>query len=163
MITSNAARDDCEARDVLRSLPFTQRVEAGRAMAFVTVLHLPAERKSMLPEILSRWTSMPVKEGLDGTLIEPNCVYVPPPHALITFADGRLSVRPAKQEERVYRPIDGFLQSAERRPPRMRRTFGRSTSASIAKLLTTRPPTTNRISSCIGTPWECRRDIMGNL
>ena len=51
-------------------------------MAFVMILHLPADRKSMLTEILSRWTSMKVIEGRDGVRIQPNCVYVPPPHAI---------------------------------------------------------------------------------
>src|ERR1700742_1258880 len=61
-------------------------------MAFVMILHLPAGRKSMLTEILRRWTSMEVMEGHDGLRIQPNCVYVPPPHAIVTLADGRLGV-----------------------------------------------------------------------
>ncbi len=76
---------------------FFDHMPADCNMAFIVVLHLPADRKSMLPEILSRWTAMPVKEGIDGTLIEPNCVYVPPPHAMVNFVDGRLVVRIARR------------------------------------------------------------------
>ena len=90
---------------------FFDHMPADCNMAFVVVLHLPADRKSMLPEILARWTAMPVKEGVDGTLLEPNCVYVPPPHALITLVDGRLAVRMPQDEERIYRPIDGFFDA----------------------------------------------------
>jgi two-component system CheB/CheR fusion protein len=36
---------------------------ADSGMAFVMILHLPADRKSMLGEILRRWTSMPVVEA----------------------------------------------------------------------------------------------------
>lgn len=90
---------------------FFDHMPADCDMAFVMVLHLPVDRKSMLPEILSRWTPMPVKEGVDGTLIEPNCVYVPPPHAIVTLVDGRLVVRMPQDEERVYRPIDGFFDA----------------------------------------------------
>ncbi len=90
---------------------FFNHMPADCNMAFVVVLHLPADRKSMLPEILSRWTAMPVKEGVDGTLIEPNCVYVPPPHALVTLVDGRLAVQMPQDVERVYRPIDGFFDA----------------------------------------------------
>ena len=80
-------------------------------MAFVMVLHLPADRKSMLSEILARWTSMPVKEGKDGTPIEPNCVYVPPPHSVVTLVEGRLIVRSAEGDERIFRPIDSFFDA----------------------------------------------------
>ena len=46
-------------------------------MAFVMVLHLPADRKSMLTEILARWTSMPVIEVTERVAIEPGaCMYL---------------------------------------------------------------------------------------
>src|ERR1700743_2008501 len=81
-------------------------------MAFVMILHLPADRKSMLTEILRRWTSMKVMEGHDGLLIQPNCVYVPPPHAIVTLADGRLGIHlPPADSERIARPIDRFFDS----------------------------------------------------
>ena len=81
-------------------------------MAFVMILHLPADRKSMLTEILRRWTSMKVVEGEDGALIEPNCVYVPPPHAVVTLTDGHLGVQmPPADSERILRPIDRFFDS----------------------------------------------------
>ena len=90
---------------------FFDHMPADCNMAFVVVLHLPADRKSLLPEILSRWTAMPVREGIDGTLIEPNCVYVPPPHAMVNLVDGRLVVRIADVDERVYRPIDSCFDA----------------------------------------------------
>ncbi len=82
-------------------------------MAFVVILHLPAERKSMLTEILARWTSMRVREAIDGTRIEANCVYVPTPHAIVKLSEGqRLSVHfPNTVHDRLFRPIDGFFDS----------------------------------------------------
>ena len=65
---------------------------ADCGMAFVMILHLPADRKSMLTEILARWTSMPVVEVTDRVAIEPDHVYVPPPHAIVTLIDGHLNV-----------------------------------------------------------------------
>ena len=72
---------------------FFDHMPADCGMAFVMILHLPADRKSMLVDILSRWTPMRVLEGQDGALIEANCVYVPPPHAVVTLKDGRLGVK----------------------------------------------------------------------
>src|ERR1700755_3173102 len=83
---------------------FFNRMPPDCGMAFVMILHLPADRKSMLTEILSRWTSMKVIEGRDGVCIQPNCVYVPPPHAIVTLADRRLGVQlPPADAERIAR------------------------------------------------------------
>jgi two-component system CheB/CheR fusion protein len=91
---------------------FFENMPADSGMAFVMILHLPADRKSVLPEILSRWTSMRVLQAQDRTVIEPNCVYVPPPHAVVTLAEGRLSVQvPAAEDKKSYRPIDDFFAS----------------------------------------------------
>ena len=91
---------------------FFQRMPADSGMAFVVILHLPADRKSMLPDILRRWTPMRVSEAQDGMLIEPNCVYVPPPHALVTIQDGRLGVQvPVTDDTKIPRPIDSFFDA----------------------------------------------------
>jgi len=79
-------------------------------MAFVVILHLPAERKSMLMEILMRWTAMSVIEGANGVRLQPNCVYVPPPHAVVKMSEGRLRVAPSESDG-AFRPIDAFFDS----------------------------------------------------
>jgi two-component system, chemotaxis family, CheB/CheR fusion protein len=89
---------------------FFQNMPPDSGMAFVVLLHLPIGRRSMLPEILERWTSMRVIEANDGVLIEKNIVYVPPPHAIVSLDDGHLCVRmPAEDAPREHRPIDGFF------------------------------------------------------
>ncbi|MBS3998615.1 MAG: chemotaxis protein CheB, partial [Hydrogenophaga sp.] len=91
---------------------FFERLPADAGMAFVVILHLPADRKSMLTDILQRWTGMRVVDADDGTQIEPDCVYVPPPHSVVTLADGRLRVQPSgPDEQRFFRPIDSFFDS----------------------------------------------------
>jgi two-component system CheB/CheR fusion protein len=81
-------------------------------LSFVVILHLPIDRRSMLPEILQRWTAMRVIDAQDGVLVEPDCIFVPPPHAAVTLVDGRLRIRmPGGDEPRDYRPIDGFFDS----------------------------------------------------
>jgi two-component system CheB/CheR fusion protein len=69
---------------------FFENVPANSGLCFIVVLHLPADRKSVLPDILRRWTSMPIFEAADDCLVEPNCVYVPPPGVVVTFEHGRL-------------------------------------------------------------------------
>ncbi len=91
---------------------FFSHMPADSGLAFVLILHLPAGRKSMLPEIVGRWTSMPVTEAADDTLIEPNRVYVPPPHAVVSLADKRLRISvPTPEDAKVFRPIDAFFDA----------------------------------------------------
>src|SRR4029077_12644886 len=71
---------------------FFENMPPDSGLCFVVVLHLPVDRKSILPEILSSWTSMPVIEATDGTVVETNCVYIPPPGVVVTFKDGRLRI-----------------------------------------------------------------------
>ena len=91
---------------------FLDHMPADCGMAFVMILHLPAGRKSVLVDILSRWTTMPVVEAIHGTRLEPNRVYVPPPHSLVSLDHGVLGVvLPAENHDRLFRPIDGFFDS----------------------------------------------------
>jgi two-component system CheB/CheR fusion protein len=90
---------------------FFERLPPDCGMAFVTILHLPADRTSVLREILGRWTTMPVVDVVDGTLIEPNRVYVPPPHSIVTVANRRIGIQAPDAAERIFRPIDAFFDS----------------------------------------------------
>ncbi|HEX3951840.1 MAG TPA: CheR family methyltransferase [Steroidobacteraceae bacterium] len=91
---------------------FFKHMPSDSNMAFVMILHLPAARKSMLTEILARWTAMPVIEVSERVEIKPNHVYVPSPHALVTLSDGHLIVEmPSEHNERLLRPIDAFFDS----------------------------------------------------
>ncbi len=48
------------------------------AMAFVLIQHLDPKRHSMMPELLSKATRIPVLEARDAMKVEPNHVYVMP-------------------------------------------------------------------------------------
>jgi two-component system CheB/CheR fusion protein len=53
---------------------------------------------------------MRIIEADRGAALEPNCVYVPPPHGLLALGDGRLVVSmPGPDVQRNYRPIDSFF------------------------------------------------------
>jgi chemotaxis response regulator CheB len=72
---------------------FFAAMPADSGLAFVVVLHLAAGRKSMLPEILARWTTMPVAEAQDGAPIAANLVLVIPAGTVAELRDGRLLLR----------------------------------------------------------------------
>src|SRR5262249_19466353 len=57
-------------------------------MAFVVIQHLSPTHASMLPEILTRSTTMPVAQVEDNMPVEPDHVYVIPPGKNLVFAQG---------------------------------------------------------------------------
>jgi two-component system CheB/CheR fusion protein len=94
---------------------FFENMPADSGLAFVVVLHLPPNRKSLLPDILSRWTRMPIEEATDGCPVLPNRVYVPPPGAIVLFREHRLHLhQPTHEEPREAIPISLFFDSLAR-------------------------------------------------
>jgi len=49
-------------------------------MAFVLVQHLAPDHKSLLTELIRRYTRMQVFEVEDGMVVQPNCAYIIPPN-----------------------------------------------------------------------------------
>ena len=91
---------------------FFESMPADSGLGFVVVLHLSADRKSLLAEIIGRWTEMPVAEAGDNDLVEPNRVYVIPPGHIATLQQGRLQLRHlAPDVPREATPIDQFFDS----------------------------------------------------
>src|ERR1700730_4957527 len=61
-------------------------------MAFVLVQHLDPQHKSLLVELLSRETAMPVVQAEDGMPVTADQVFVIPPNAILTIKGGVLRV-----------------------------------------------------------------------
>lgn len=61
-------------------------------MAFVIVQHLAPDHKSILTDLIRRYTRMQVFEVTDGTLVKPNCVYIIPPNCDMAFIHGTLQL-----------------------------------------------------------------------
>jgi two-component system CheB/CheR fusion protein len=80
-------------------------------LAFVVIVHLHPDGPSYIPEILGRYTPMPVLTAEDGMLLQPDTVHVIPPGVYLTVADGRLSFEKAERTREPHHPIDRFFQS----------------------------------------------------
>ncbi|PYN18460.1 MAG: hypothetical protein DME05_00745, partial [Candidatus Rokuibacteriota bacterium] len=81
------------------------------AMAFVLVQHLDPKYPSILSEILSRTTRMPVVEVKNGMSVELGHVYVMPPNTRMTIVAGVLNLTPRSDDRGPHMPIDHFLRS----------------------------------------------------
>lgn len=73
---------------LLRHLP------TGTGMAFVFIHHLAPSHESMLPQLLSRETAMPVHRIEDGAMLSPDHVYVIPPNAAMPITGLALALTP---------------------------------------------------------------------
>ena len=74
--------------------------------AVAIVMHLSPDHKSVLAEILSRRTPLPVKQANTGDVLCPSCVFVAPPnHHLSVVRGGHLQVSsPAAEKVHFARP-----------------------------------------------------------
>lgn len=83
---------------------------ADTGAGFVLVPHLDPRHESLMVDLLSKCTSMPVREVVDGIEMQPNHVYVIPPGAHLTITARTLHLtRPPRSAARTA--IDGFLQA----------------------------------------------------
>ena len=77
---------------------------------FVVIQHLSPDYKSMMANLLSRHTQMPVVMVQQDTPIRPNHVYLIPPGAMMHIGEGYLRLTP-KNPHTLTLPIDVFFKS----------------------------------------------------
>lgn len=88
-----------------------QHLPTDTGMGFVLVQHLSPDHKSLLREILSRATEMPVHEVVDNTTVEPNQLYVIPPGKQMVISDGILKLMPREKIRGLAMTVDTFFFS----------------------------------------------------
>ncbi len=80
-------------------------------VAFVLVQHLSPDHKSLLVDLVKRYTRMDVYEVIDGMEVQPNCAYIIPPNRDMTFMNGRLQLQKPSAPRGMRLPIDTFFRS----------------------------------------------------
>ena len=80
-------------------------------MAFVLVQHLAPDHKSILTELIRRYTRMSVSEVEDGVVVQPNCAYIIPPNRDMAFLNGTLQLLEPSSPRGQRLPIDFFFRS----------------------------------------------------
>jgi two-component system CheB/CheR fusion protein len=84
---------------------------SNTGMAFVLIQHLDPMHASLMANLLSSHTLMPVSQAVDGALIEPNRVYLIPPACSLAVMDGRLRLAEPSERHGARMPFDFFLRS----------------------------------------------------
>jgi two-component system, chemotaxis family, CheB/CheR fusion protein len=91
--------------ELLKHLP------ADGGMAYVLVQHLAPQHDSLLSDLLSRNTKMPVHQVEDGMVVRRDHVYVIPPNRDMTISAGILRLVPRPPGHGPHQAIDYFLSS----------------------------------------------------
>lgn len=84
-------------------------VDAGAA--YVVLQHIAPDFKSVMGEILSRFTTLPIHVAESGMALRRNAIYLLPPSAEMIVAEGRLLLRDREDSHGVSLPIDVFFRS----------------------------------------------------
>ena len=85
--------------------------DADPGMAFVLVQHLAPDHKSILTDLIQRYTRMQVSEAQDGIRVRPNCAYIIPPNRDMAFLGGTLQLLEPSAPRGQRMPIDFFFRS----------------------------------------------------
>jgi two-component system CheB/CheR fusion protein len=88
-----------------------EHLPADPGLAFVLVPHLAPAHESMMSSILQRSSKMPIREVTEGTLVEPDHVYVIPPDSTLALSEGILHTIKPRLAVSVHEPIDHFFVS----------------------------------------------------
>ena len=80
-------------------------------LSYVVVQHLSPDFKSMMPQILSRVTQIPMQSIEDGMLLEPGNIYLNNPRTDVRLKDGYFEQKDAPTEHTLHLPINTFFKS----------------------------------------------------
>jgi two-component system CheB/CheR fusion protein len=90
---------------------FLKKLPDNTGMAFVIIQHLSPDYKSMLSEILCKFTMMPVLQAENNQVLERNTVYLIPPKYNMEVKNGRLVLHAYIHTHVINHPIDIFFRS----------------------------------------------------
>src|ERR1041385_9138814 len=90
---------------------FFDNVPKATGFAFVIVQHLSPDFKSLMDELLSRHTQLPIHLVENGMRVEPDHVYLIPPKKEMIISGGRLLLSERDRQQELALPIDVFFRS----------------------------------------------------
>jgi two-component system CheB/CheR fusion protein len=90
---------------------FFRNMPEDNNMGFVLIPHLSPEHKSIMPELLSRYSKMSFVQAENGMKVKPNCAYIIPPDKDMSILRGTLHLLDPVERRSVRHPIDFFFRA----------------------------------------------------
>jgi two-component system CheB/CheR fusion protein len=84
---------------------------ADLGMAYVLIPHLDPKHESLMPQILQKVSTMPLREVAEGTRVEPNRIYIVTPNTTLGLSDGVLHTIKPRIASPTQECIDYFFVS----------------------------------------------------
>ncbi|KQZ92843.1 CheR family methyltransferase [Pseudomonas sp. Root562] len=89
---------------------FFEHMPHNNGMAFVVILHLSPDHRSIADRIIQEVTKMPVRQVTETVAIEKNTVYVISPAHSLAMNDGYICVTPSDRKPGLHTAIDLFFR-----------------------------------------------------
>jgi two-component system CheB/CheR fusion protein len=90
---------------------FFDHVPADTGLAFVVVVHLSPEHRSLLADLLQPHIRFPAEQVNETTLLQPNHAYIIPPNANLSAIDTHLRLSELEGLRAQRAPIDHFFRT----------------------------------------------------
>lgn len=90
---------------------FFRAMPDNTGLVFIVIQHLSPDYKSLMNELLSRYTNMDIFVAEDGMETKINSVYLIPPRKNLTIFHGKLYLEEQKRTNLLNLPIDIFFKS----------------------------------------------------
>jgi two-component system CheB/CheR fusion protein len=91
-----------------------QGMPDNTGLAFVVVQHLSPDFRSVMDEVLARWTKMSVRMVEDQMPVVANTIFLMPPKTEMIISDGKLLLTAREPTDELRLPIDQFFRSLAR-------------------------------------------------
>ncbi|WP_025565026.1 CheR family methyltransferase [Psychromonas sp. SP041] len=90
---------------------FFGNLPSDTGATYIVVQHLSPDYKSMMSELLIKFTDMPIFEVTDSITIEANAIYLMPPRKNMLITEGKLLLSEQMPDRLPHLSIDVFLRS----------------------------------------------------
>lgn len=90
---------------------FFRNMPEDSGMTFIVIQHLSPDYKSMMDELLARYTNMKILVAEDGMKTEPNHIYLIPPSKNLSIYHEKLFLEHQIKHTHLNLPIDVFFKS----------------------------------------------------
>ncbi len=93
---------------------FFKAMPTDRGMAFVVIQHLSPDFKSLMDELLARFTTMAIHRVSDPVVMQSNTIYLLPPRKEMVMEGGTLVVQNKPDAQSLHLPINTFFRTLAR-------------------------------------------------
>ena len=90
---------------------FFKNMPSTKELAFVIIQHLAPDYKSILADIVNRYTAMDVCQIENKMKVQPGKVYIIPPNNLVLLDKDKLVLKEMEKKQGINLPIDVFFRS----------------------------------------------------